>query len=268
MKKSCLTIGGSHPTSQAGIQTDLLCSYFWQTYCSSIVSTVTAQNKYQFIDKVTVSSDLLEKQIISNLEVLPKPYVKIGMINNKNHYNIIKKYKSSFSYILLDPIISTTTGEKIITIDKMVNFIKLYCDFITPNFEEFKLLSKNPLDNEKNIKSSLKNFSKEYKCSIFLKGGHSSNASTDYLINEQQIYKLYLPSLKKLKTSHGTGCRIAISILCNIANEKHILEATINAKSYVYDCLQSPAKIGNEYFMNKSKNFKKIKENVIVTKLK
>ena len=269
LKQNCLTIGGSHPTSEAGIQADLNCGYFWGTYNASIISTVTAQNKHKFNQKLPIPNDLFEKQIITSLEVLPKPYVKIGMISQKDHYSIIKSYQSRFSYILYDPILSTTTNETIInTTKEMLSFISSCCSFITPNFEEFKTIANCSLNSESFIIQTLKKFSNQYSCSIFLKGGHSKNSATDYLINkEQQIYRLSLPVINNIKTSHGTGCKIAMSIISNLAKGENELNSVINAKAYVYKSLNNPIKIHHGWMMDNIKSIDNIKEKIIINQI-
>ena len=170
--KYCLTIGGSHPTSQAGIQSDLLCAMFWNIYSGSIITSVTAQNQQSFKQKKNVSSSLLKSQIHSFVELFTKPYTKIGLISNSKHYQILTQEKKLFGYLLCDPILKTTTGYQTCNkLSHLLKFIKKSCDFITPNFEEFSSLCKQTFNTQQEIYQALKTSQKTTNAKFFSKGG-------------------------------------------------------------------------------------------------
>ena len=268
-KEVCITIGGSHPTSEAGIQADLKCANFWNVYSSSVVTTVTAQNKHHFLSTTTSPNQLVQNQLQAILNIFEKPYVKIGMITSERQFEVIESFASSFKFILYDPIMRTTTNKKfLINMDKIKSFITSYCDFITPNYEEFKILSNKHPRSQKDLTSDLKEFSSKYNCEIFLKGGHSKDVSTDFFIDKNQnIYSLFLPPLHNIRASHGTGCKIAMSILSNLAKGSSVITAVKKAKSYVYSSLVNPLKIQGEWMMGNGKDFQKFYKELVIEKL-
>ena len=83
---------------------------------------------------------------------------------------------------------------------------------VTPNFNEMEFIIDKKIDSKKEIEDSLKKISHENDVTVYLKGGHSSDPSTDYLYDGHSLYSLRLPEVS-IKSSHGTGCRLS-SALC------------------------------------------------------
>lgn len=106
-----LSIGGSDPSSGAGIQSDVKTFDILNSYGLTVITAITGQNTSNFGMIQPVSKKILKNQfelLISDFKI---EGVKIGMVYNSE---IIKTVHSNLKNknipIVLDPIIKSTTG--------------------------------------------------------------------------------------------------------------------------------------------------------------
>ena len=86
-----LSIGGSDPSSGAGIQNDIKTITELDAYCLTIITAITSQNTEKFFQVEPVSSKMIISQIDSILSDFKIDAIKIGMVYNSS---IIKAIKS------------------------------------------------------------------------------------------------------------------------------------------------------------------------------
>ena len=70
------------------------------------------------------------------------------------------------------------------------------------------------------------------------------NYANDLLYYNNKCYWIKGKRIKNSNT-HGTGCTLSSAIACNLALNKDIKTAVINAKHYVSDCLSSHLNLGH-----------------------
>ena len=96
----------------------------------------------------------------------------------------------------------------------------------------------------KEAKEAVKTVFDLWGTSVYLKGGHSENQSTDYFFDGHDLIKLHSPVLK-ISSSHGTGCRLSSAICAGLSKGQSEKEAAVNAKNYVYHCLNNCLSLEN-----------------------
>ena len=106
-----LSIGGSDPSSGAGIQSDVKTFSNLDAYGLTVVTTITSQNTRKVTSIEPVSIKSLNAQLDSILSDFHIDAIKIGMVYNSQ---IIKAVRSKIGKlkipIVVDPIIKSTTG--------------------------------------------------------------------------------------------------------------------------------------------------------------
>ncbi|MFN3527485.1 MAG: bifunctional hydroxymethylpyrimidine kinase/phosphomethylpyrimidine kinase, partial [Candidatus Altarchaeaceae archaeon] len=111
MMKIALTIGGSDPSSGAGIQQDLKVFSSLGIYGLSVVTCITAQNLSKFYYAKFLDKETIERQIDSILDEFEVDGIKIGLINKEIGeilYKRLKELSNNFA-IVFDPIMQSTT---------------------------------------------------------------------------------------------------------------------------------------------------------------
>ena len=103
---------------------------------------------------------------------------------------------------------------------------------------------------------------------VFLKGGHSQNPGIDYYSDGERTWQLETPELK-IKSSHGTGCRISSGLCAGLASGKNPLEAAVSTKNYVFHSLRSCKAIdNNKWLMASPGNLVSLENKVKLKELK
>ena len=237
-----LSIGGSDPSSGAGIQSDIKTFSNHDAYGFTIVTTITSQNTKNITSIEPVSTKSLKAQLDSILSDFHIDAIKIGMVYDSQIIKIIhSKLRNINVPIVVDPIIKSTTGTillKKIALNHYKKMIIPMADIITPNKYEAKVLS-----GISNVNKSAKKIqSMGAKC-VIITGATSSNGKiSDFILEENMNYVI---SGKKIPIkNHGSGCNYSASIAVSLANGNTIRDAVKIAKDYVYQSIKHSKKIG------------------------
>ena len=237
-----LSIGGSDPSSGAGIQSDIRTFSNHNIYGFTVVTVITSQNTRKVISIEPVSTKSLRTQLDSILSDFRVDAIKIGMVYNSQIIKVIhSKLKNIRIPIVVDPIIKSTTGTILLQKSALRDYKKIIvplADVITPNKFEAKVLS--GISNTK--KSAKKIQSMGAKC-VIITGATSSNGKiSDFVLEENTNYVI---SGKKIPIrNHGSGCNYSASITVSLANGNTLRDAVKTAKDYVYQSIKYSQKIG------------------------
>jgi len=237
-----LSIGGSDPSSGAGIQSDIRTFSNHNVYGFTVVTVITSQNTRKVISIEPVSTKSLRTQLDSILSDFRVDAIKIGMVYNSQIIKVIhSKLKNIRIPIVVDPIIKSTTGTILLQKSALRDYKKIIvplADVITPNKFEAKVLS--GISNTK--KSAKKIQSMGAKC-VIITGATSSNGKiSDFVLEENTNYVI---SGKKIPIrNHGSGCNYSASITVSLANGNTLRDAVKTAKDYVYQSIKYSQKIG------------------------
>jgi len=237
-----LSIGGSDPSSGAGIQSDVKTFSNHNVYGFTAVTAITSQNTRKVTSIEPVSTKSLRAQLDSILSDFHIDAIKIGMVYNSQIIKVIhSKLRNTKVPIVVDPIIKSTTGTMLLKKSALHDYKKMMiplADVITPNKYEAKVLSGTSNTN----KSAKKIQSMGAKC-VIITGATSSNSQiSDFVLEEN---KEYMISGKKIPTrNHGSGCNYSASISVSLAKGNTIHYAVKAAKDYVYQSIKNSKKIG------------------------
>ena len=237
-----LSIGGSDPSSGAGIQSDIKTFSNHDVYGFTVVTAITSQNTKKVTSIEPVSTKSLRTQLDSILSDFHVDAIKIGMVYNSQIIKVIhSKLKSIKIPIVVDPIIKSTTGTILLKKSALYDYKKMIiplADMITPNKYEATVLSgiTNTSRSAKKIQSM------GAKC-VIITGATSSNSQiSDFVLEEN---KEYMISGKKISiTNHGSGCNYSATITVSLAKGNTIHSAVKTAKDYVYQSIKNSKKIG------------------------
>ena len=237
-----LSIGGSDPSSGAGIQSDIKTFSNHNVYGFTAVTAITSQNTRKVISIEPVSTKSLRAQLDSILSDFHIDAIKIGMVYNSQIIKVIhSKLRNIKVPIVVDPIIKSTTGTMLLKKSALHDYKKMIiplADVITPNKYEAKVLSGTSNTN----KSAKKIQAMGAKC-VIITGATSSNSQiSDFVLEEN---RKYIISGKKIPTrNHGSGCNYSASISVSLAKGNTIHYAVKTAKDYVYQSIRNSKNIG------------------------
>ena len=106
-----LTVGGSDPSSGAGIQSDIRTFSDFDAYGLTVITAITSQNTKRISNIEPVSKKSLKSQLDLILSDFHIDAIKIGMVYNSDIINVVhSKFRHEQVPIIVDPIIKSTTG--------------------------------------------------------------------------------------------------------------------------------------------------------------
>jgi len=226
-----MTIAGSDSGAGAGIQADLKTISALDGYGTTVITALTAQNTMGVDGIFAVPIDFIEKQFLSITTDFDVNAVKTGMLHNNEVVNCVANLfiSSKIDYLVVDPVMIATSGDKLITeetIDCLIKKLFPLATIITPNLKEAELILNikiNSIDEMINASKYLLEFGSE---AVLLKGGHfnETNDNTkkiyDIFYSKKNVSPLVYTKPKiNTKNLHGTGCTLSAALATFLSKE-------------------------------------------------
>ena len=241
-----LSIGGSDPSSGAGIQSDVKTFDSLNAYGLTAITAVTGQNTSKFGMIQPVSKKILKNQLDSIFSDFIIDGIKIGMVYNseiiKTIYNTLKKLSVP---ILVDPVIKSTTGGILIqksAVDDFKKYLIPIATVITPNKFEAEFLSKTKINSKNSLQKVGKIFQEMGTKGVVITGLELKKSHiTDFVMTENQDF---IENKKVDVINHGSGCNYSASMIFSLAQGKSILESAKFAQKFTFDSIRGAQKVG------------------------
>ncbi len=217
-------------------------------YAMSVITSLTAQNTTGVYGVLDTEPEFVGKQLDAVFTDIVPDSVKIGMVSNRDIIKIIaeKLLEYSAKNIVLDPVMISTSGKKLLQDDAMEMLItRLFplARLITPNIPEAECLSGMNIYSKKDMQEAAVKISENYKGDILLKGGHLEESSDDLLYSEGKFRWFEQGKIDNPNT-HGTGCTLSSAIACNLALGLELDVCIRDAKKYVTGALNANLDLG------------------------
>ncbi|XP_021286161.1 thiamine biosynthetic bifunctional enzyme TH1, chloroplastic isoform X2 [Herrania umbratica] len=239
-----LSVAGSDSGAGAGIQADLKACAARRVYCSTVITSVTAQNTVGVQGVSNVPEDFVAEQLKSVLSDMQVDVVKTGMLPSVGIINILCKTLREFPVqaLVVDPVMVSTSGDvlagpSILSVFREVLFPM--ADIITPNLKEASaLLDGVQLETVDDLRCAARLLYDMGPKNVLVKGGDlpDSSDAVDIFFNGDNFYELRSPRVKTQNT-HGTGCSLASCIAAELAKGYPMVSAVKVAKRFVETAL-------------------------------
>ena len=242
-----LSIGGSDPSSGAGIQSDVKAFTTLNAHCLTVITAITSQNTSSFGMIEPVSQKILKNQLESVISDFKIDGIKIGMVYNSQIIKIIyQKLKKLNVPIVIDPVIKSTTGGILIERSSIKDFQKFLIPLatvITPNKFEAEILSKTKITAKNTPEKIAKIIQKMGAKNVIITGIETKDNQISDFIQEKED-KYLISGDKIAKINHGSGCNYSAAMIFAIANNKSIKESVKFAKQFTYSSIKNAKNVG------------------------
>lgn len=252
-----LSIGGSDPSSGAGIQSDIKAFDSLNAYGLTVITAITGQNTSSFGMVEPVSEKILKNQLHSVISDFKIDGIKIGMVyNSKIIKTIYKELKNMKIPIIIDPVIKSTTGGSLIEKTAIKDFKKFMIPLatvITPNKFEAECLSQVKINSKKSLQKAAQKIQNMGAKNIVITGLEiKKNQISDFILEEENQY--IITSKKILDSNHGSGCNYSSSLLFSLVSGNTLNEAVKFSKQFTYNSIKNAEKIGRGINITQIKN--------------
>ncbi len=242
-----LSIGGSDPSSGAGIQSDLRTFSTDNVHWLTVITAITGQNTLKFGKVEPVSIDILKNQLQLVFSDFKIDGIKIGMVfNSQIIKTIYQQLKKSKIPIIVDPVIKSTTGGELLkksAIKDYQKYIIPLATVITPNKYEAEILSKMKINTKIMAEKTAKKIQEMGAENVSITGIQTKdNKISDFILEKNKKYIISGDKISKI--NHGSGGNYASAVLFSLAKNKSIKESLKFAKQYTYDSIKNAKKIG------------------------
>lgn len=242
-----MTIAGSDSCGGAGIQADIKTMSALGVYAASAITAITVQNTKGVYAIQDVKPEIVKGQIEAVMDDIHPEAIKIGMVNDKETIlaiaEALKKYKNNeqtkdvFQHLIIDPVMVSTSGCRLMQEDALDVFVKELlpmATLLTPNIPEAEILADMKIQSNEDIKTAAKAIC-ELGCKyVLVKGGHfEGNEKIDYLFADGKQVTSYRGMSIDTRNTHGTGCTLSSAITSYLAREFDMNTAIAMAKTYL-----------------------------------
>ena len=183
---TALTIAGSDSCGGAGIQADIKTMSALGVYATSAITAITVQNTKGVYGIQNVEPEIVKGQIEAVMEDIHPDAIKIGMVNDCDTIRAIaetlKKYQESFQHLVIDPVMVSTSGCRLMQEDALDVFITELlplATLLTPNIPEAEILANRKIENVEEINNT--DIKKNNKA--FTEGGFKVISNDDYVFS-------------------------------------------------------------------------------------
>ena len=257
-----LSIGGSDPSSGAGIQSDIKTFSTLDVHGLTVITAITGQNTTNFGMVEPVSKKILQNQLETIISDFKIDGIKIGMVYNseiiKTLYQNLKKLKIP---IIVDPVIKSTTGGMLIkksAIRDFKKFIIPLATIITPNRFEAEILTKTRINSKNTPEKIAKMIQNMGAKNVVITGVESTNKKiSDFVLEKNKKY--YITDEKISKMNRGSGCIHSAVILYSIIKNKNIKKSLEFAKKITLNSIKNSKKVGKGIEITKVDNHDELK---------
>lgn len=238
---TALTIAGSDSCGGAGIQADIKTMSALGVYAASAITAITVQNTKGVYGIQNVEPEIVKGQIEAVMEDIHPDAIKIGMVNDCDTIRAIaetlKKYQESYQHLVIDPVMVSTSGCRLMQEDALDVFITELlplATLLTPNIPEAEILANRKIENAEDIKAAAAAISKLGCRYVLIKGGHfDGEEKIDYLFEDGKQKTSYRGISVNTRNTHGTGCTLSSAITSYLAREMDMNTAIAMAKTYL-----------------------------------
>lgn len=248
---AALTIAGFDPSSGAGVTADLKVFAAHGIYGLAAVTALTVQSTQGVRRVEPISPEILRQTLDCLAEDVEISGIKIGMLANDGVVNAVSGFLAESGIpggrIVLDPIISSTSGRKLLSEDGLSQLrtaLLPLVGWVTPNIDELAILVEASVPGREAIPEATARLAAKYPAlNIVVTGGHL-DAPDDFLRTADGITRWFPGRRIKTTATHGTGCAFSSALLARLLAGYRPLEAVAAAKAYVAEAMKAAKPLG------------------------
>lgn len=234
-----LIVAGSDSGGGAGIQADIKSVTALGGFAMTAVTALTAQNTEGVFGVHEVPTEFIRQQMELVIGDIGVDCVKTGMLHSTAVIEAVcdvLEARLPNTPVVVDPVMVAKGGHALLepsAMGALKTRLISRAAVLTPNVPEAELLTGMTIRDEDAMRRAAELLLTFGPRAVLLKGGHMSGRDVvDLLASEDGIEAIRGPRIETRHT-HGTGCSLASSIACGLAQGLSLTKAIRRARNYV-----------------------------------
>ena len=224
-----LTIAGSDSGGGAGVQADLKTMEALDTFATSAITNVTAQNTVGVESIHPIPVEEVKAQIEAIRGDFELQAVKTGMLGVEPVVETVASYAADMDVpFVVDPVMIATSGDRLLDRDAEVAYEELISEsaVVTPNADEAKILTDIPIEDRDSMRTAGERLVEMGAETALIKGGHvgDEHVVRDVIVTQDDVTTLEHARVDSDAT-HGSGCTLSSAIAARLAHGEEIPNA-------------------------------------------
>ncbi|VBB69385.1 Hydroxymethylpyrimidine phosphate kinase ThiD [invertebrate metagenome] len=250
-----LVCAGSDSGGGAGLQADIKAVTALGGYAMTAVTTLTAQNTQGVFAIHPVPPSFVARQIVVCLEDIGADVIKTGMLSTIATIESISSILESLAHdipLIVDPVMVAKDGTTLLAADA-IHALRIHlinrATLVTPNLPEaYALLGEHCAlyTPESLVRIACRLLEKVPVRAVLLKGGHQPGQMVrDVLATRSGEVTTFTHKRINSTSTHGTGCTLAASVACCLAQGMCLEVAVRQARNYVHTAIATAPGFGH-----------------------
>ncbi len=237
-----LTIGGTDPSSGAGIQSDIKTFLVLGAYGLTAITAITSQNTSGFGRVRPLPGSALKEQLEAVMSDFRIDGIKIGMVYDTGIIKMLHRMLGGLEVpIVVDPVIVSTTGGRLLKESAVEDFRRLVVPLatvITPNISEAETLAGVRIGPENTPEKVAGIIHSMGAGGVIITGIKTGGNTISDLVMDGTKSSL-VPGRMIAGTNHGSGCNYSAAMLVSLAEGNTVAESARQAKKFATDSIRN-----------------------------
>lgn len=245
-----LIVAGSDSGGGAGIQADIKSVSALGGYAATAITALTAQNTLGVFGVHEVPPDFVLRQMELVLTDIGADCLKTGMLSSVAIIQAVAEAIERFASqtpLVVDPVMVAKGGAPLLAdhaATALVERLIRRATLITPNIPEAEVLLGRSIPNVAAMENAACDLLALGAQAVLLKGGHMDGDEVVDLLAYGSGVQAFRGSRLQSRSTHGTGCTLASSIACGIAQGMDLAESVARARAYVRRAIETAPGLG------------------------
>jgi hydroxymethylpyrimidine/phosphomethylpyrimidine kinase len=250
MKGRVLIIAGSDSGGGAGIQADIKSVTALGGYAATAITAITVQNTLGVLAVHDVPLDIIKGQIEAVLSDIGADVVKTGMLSVAPVIDLVVDTLSARGKdipLVVDPVMVAKGGAALLdpgAVSALKSRLLPMAALVTPNAPEAEALTGLSVQSTADMVVAAQKIAELGPKAVLLKGGHIEGATITDLLYVNGASEFFVSPRIKSASTHGTGCTLASSIACGLAQGMSLRDAVTMARAYVFRAIATAPGLG------------------------
>ena len=255
-----LSIAGYDPSSGAGVTADIKTAAAFGCYAVTCVTALTVQSTQGVFAVEAVRSGIVRDTLGRLREDFELAAVRIGMLGSAEVAEEVADFleEARLPHLVLDPVLASSSGAALIDpsgLEILRRRLLPLADLMTPNAREAAILAEvvptvasgsweSAGPDVRQLASQLHGLGAK---GILITGGDLAEP-VDFLSLQQPdgkyLTREFTGEHLDSRSTHGTGCALAMALACLLARGTELTAAVAEAKAYVREAIRQAEALG------------------------